>query len=201
MPAPNNLAERLDHMVRLYVAPWSKAGHSDPYPYLTMGDPATDHDLDELERAIGRLLPAEARDVYKWHNGTIVWLGPDIGFKNVGLARSIYDITKKQKALPPLSNGAHQLDARELFEIFDVDKPSLCVRTTVGERLTTSPVYFLDPEMDQLTMAARSISDLVEHFISELEAGHVELTKHGIRWTSEAGAFSFFDRSMTPYGA
>jgi hypothetical protein len=188
-------------MVELYVGPWRNAGHSDSYPYLTLGDPATDNELDEPERAIGRLLPVEARDVYKWHNGTIVWLVPDIGFKNIRLAGSIYDITKKQKSLPPLSNGAEQLDARELFEIFDVDKPSLCVRTTVGERIPTSPVYFLDPEMDQFTMAAKSISDLVEHFIRELEAGHVELTEHGIMWTSEAGAFSFFDRSMTPYGA
>jgi hypothetical protein len=194
-----SLSERLDQMVKLYVAPWRDAGHSEPYPYFTLGNPATDAELDELERAIGRLLPTEARDVYKWHNGCIVWLVPGIGFRNMRLARSIYDITKKQEFVPPLSNGAELLEASELFEIFNVDKPSLCVRTTVDERIPASPVYFLDPEMDQFTMVAKSISDLVDRFIRELEAGHVQLTEHGIMWTSEAGAFSFF-RSMAPYG-
>ena len=194
------LSDRLDQMVELYVAPWRDAGHSEPYPYLTLGDPATDAELDELERAIGRLLPAEARDVYKWHNGCTVWLVPDIGFYNMQVARSIYDITKKQEFLPPLSNATEQLEASELFAIFNVDKPSLCVRTTVDERIAASPVYFLDFEMDQFTMAAKSISDLVAQFIREFEAGHAELTEHGIMWTNGPGAFSFFDRSMVPYG-
>jgi hypothetical protein len=193
------LSERLDRMVELQVAPWKDAGRRDPYPYLKLGDAATENELDDLERAIGRMLPTEVRELYKWHNGCVVWLVPDIGFRNLGLALSIYEIEKKAKSLPRLSNSNGRIEPDELFTVLDVDKPSLCVRTTLGERIPASPVYLLD--VDQLTMVSKSLSALIEHFIGELEAGHVELTEHGIRWASTAGAFSFFDRSMVPYGA
>jgi hypothetical protein len=190
------LPERLDRMVELYLAPWTDAGHSEPYPYMTLGNPATDAELDELERAIGRLLPTEAREVYKWHNGCIVWLVPNIGFDNIRMARAIYDITKKE-VLPPLSNGTEHLEARELFAIFDVDKPSLMVRTTIGERIPASAVYFLD--VDRFTLVSESINGFVEHFIRELGTAGVELTEHGIRWKTESGDARVFDPTHAPW--
>ena len=194
------LSERLDHMVELYVAPWRDAGHSNPYPYLTQGDPATDDELDEMERAIGRLLPDEAREIYRWHNGCGVWLVPNVGFPMLRLSRTVYDVTKEVRRLPDLSNAADQVRPHELFAVFNTNKPLLCVRTTVGQRAPVSPVYYLDMENFDFIVVSKSISALVEHFIDELEAGHVELTEHGIMWTAERGVFSFFEGSMVPYG-
>jgi len=193
------LSERLDHMVELYVAPWKDAGHSDPY--LTLGNPATNNELDDFEEAIGRLLPAEARDVYRWHNGVGVWLVPDVGFPQLRIARAVFEVTKNIEQLPTLSNAADQIEPLELLAVFNIDKPSLCVRTTVGQRVPVSPVYYLDLENFDFIEVSKSISALIEHFIDELQAGHVELTEHGIHWKTARGAFSFFHGSMVPFGA
>jgi hypothetical protein len=164
---------------------------------------ASDTDLDRIEEQLGRLLPDEARQLYRWRNGGgITSIAPDLDFPSLELAlklrRSLdYAVTRGYR-LPDLTNGPDKLDIAALFPVLHINKGFLHVLTTLGDRAPTSALYMLEAESDTLTKVAITIGDLIDELIQALQAGHISYTIHGVLWTRDPLSF---DLAMEPYGS
>lgn len=182
--------ERLERLVAAYEAAVEAAGATWDFSPRA---PASDEELDEIEASVGRLLPQEAREMYRWHNGLGSWLAPEIDFSHVDLARELYSIQCID--LPAVSNACQEIiPVGVLFRVLNLDKVTLDVATTVDVRAPTSRVYYLDFEMGLLTCISETITDLIEEVTIELQRGGVH--RHG---GSVRGAFAY-SPDMVPFG-
>lgn len=107
-----------------------------------------------------------------------------------GVSESINNVR-----LPPLSNAGIKGPQGRMFPVFDMDRVLLAVALTTGSAGDQTPLYYLDFEMDQLTMIARSIGAYIGRLLRALEAGDFEVTRHGLQWTRDPIEVS---SSMTP---
>jgi hypothetical protein len=159
----------------------------------------TDQDLDRLEAEIGRLLPEDARELFLWHDGSPnVNLVPDVSFNPLWVYRNSY-LAVRGDRLGRVTN-AHGGDIKlaVLFEVLNKNKMPFMVLTTKSQRERTSPVYVaLFEDLHDVTMVARSLSDLLIHLTAELESGNTEGTSHGLRWVQDPLQF---ETDMEPYG-
>ena len=86
-----------------------------------------------------------------------------------------------------------------LFTVLNIDTVTFSVLTTTDDRAPVSGLYAsLFADLVDITMIAHSIRGLVEHLIGEFEAGNIEYTEHGVRWTRDV--FSWFRQKMEPFG-
>lgn len=190
------LGERLERLVSLHEAAQRRAG--DPDWKVGLYAPATEAQLDRIDAHLGRLLPEEARELYLWHNGCgYTAFVPGVDFQKLEVAYQWW-LPTRQLATPfEVTNRQGAIEVRVLFPVFNINKLSLDVMTSVERRAKSSPLYLLDLEMTRLTLQAHSIRNFIEHLIGLFEHGYVESTEHGLRWTREPYSF---DPSMTPYG-
>ncbi len=199
MTTESALPGRLDRLTSLYEAAY-RVG--EPNWRVELRPPASDEDLDRIEQRLGRLLPEEARQLYRWHDGSITSIAPALDFHFVELALKVYGslqygVTRGDR-LPDLTNGPETFDTTALFPVFNLNKVLLNVLTTSAARASTSALYLLDAESDALTKVAHTIRDFIEHLIQELEGGYVNYTIHGAMWTRDPYRY---DPAMEPYGA
>lgn len=193
------LGDRLDRLISLYEAayrvgvPGWRAG---------LRPPAGDDDLDRIEKQVGRLLPEEARQLYRWHDGCTTSIAPDLDFDSLELSHKVYGslqyaVTRGYR-LPDLTNGPEKFDTLALFPVFNINKVLLNVLTNSAIRASTSALYMLEAESDTLTKVAHTIRDFIEQLIQSLEEGYVNYTIHGVMWTRDPLRF---DLAMDPYGS
>jgi cell wall assembly regulator SMI1 len=165
---------------------------------VILGPPASDSDLEGVEAEMSRRLPDDARQLYRWHDGCLVWIAPALGFANVGQALATYQLIRDYGLLPELSNDTQTVKSDQLFPIFNIDKVHLCVSVTERARNAVSPVYLLDVEMDQLTHVARSVGDFLDHLLRELDNGNNMVAKqYDVNWAHDPFRF---DSHMIPFG-
>lgn len=195
---PARPRDRLDRLISLYEAAY-RVG--EPNWRVGLRPPASDDELDRIEEQLGRLLPEEARQLYRWHNGCITSIAPAFDFHSAELAHEVhlslqYGVTRGYR-LPDLTNGPETFDTAALFPVFNINKVLINVLTSSARRASTSALYLLDAEFDRLTKVALTVGDFIEHLIQELEAGYVNYTIHGVMWTRDPYRF---DPAMEPYG-
>src|SRR2546430_4702349 len=180
------LGDRLDRLTSLYETAY-RVG--EPNWHVGLRPPARDDDLDRIEEQLGRVLPEEARQLYRWHDGSITSIAPALDFASVELALEVYGslqygVTRGYR-LPDLTNGPERFDTAALFPIFNLNKVLLNVLTASAARPSTSAFYLLDAESDVLTKVAHNNRDFIQHLIQELEGGYVSYTVHGVMWTRD----------------
>ena len=91
-----------------------------------------------------------------------------------------------------------EINLAALFEVLNINKMPFMVLTTESQRERTSPVYVsLFEDLDDVTMVAHGLSDLLTHLIEELESGNTKGTPHGLRWVQDPFQFK---TDMKPYG-
>lgn len=196
MSPPAPLGDRLDRLVWLYETAYQTGT---PGWRVGLRPPASGTDLNRVEQRLGRLLPEEARDLYQWHNGCDrTFLVPDLSFNPLDRAVSIYQATDRT-GIQPVTNGPGSVENVDLFPVFNIDRILFSIRANAKSRATTSPVYVpLIDDLDGVTVVSSSIAALIEHLIVELEAGRVEYTEHGVRWSRDPYPS---DPQMEPYRA
>ncbi len=199
MKQPAALPDRLDRLISLYEAAYRLG---EPNWRVDLRPAASDKDLDRIEEQLHRLLPEEARHLYRWRNGGITSIAPALDFHSAELAHkehlSLHHVARHGYQLPNLTNGPETFDTVALFPVLNINKVLLNVLTASPGRAPTSAVYLLDAESDALTKIALTIRDFIEHLIKELEGGYVEYTIHGVMWTRDPFRF---DPAMEPYGS
>ena len=189
----DQLRNRLERLISLYQAVY-RVG--EPNWHADLQPPARDESVDRIERLLGRLLPEEARELYRWHDGGISSIAPTLRFDSVEWAYKVYE-PMRNFPLPKPTNALDAIETGALFPVFNIEKALFTVPTTSGHIAPSSALYILLLEFNRLTVVAHSIRDFIDHLIREFEEGHAEYAVHGVRWTHDP--YRFHD-GMEPYG-
>jgi hypothetical protein len=189
----------LDRLISLYEKAYRLG---EPDWRVDLSPPASDDALDRIETELGRLLPEEARQLYRWHDGCSPSIVPDLRFNRVKVALEMhlslqYAATHGYR-LPSVTNRPETLEPAALFPVFNIDKTMFNVVTASSRRASTSALYLLDAEFNALTKVAFTVGGFIEHLVEELQRGNVNYTAHGLRWNRDPYRF---DPMMDPYGS
>jgi len=144
--------------------------------------PATDIQLHELENRIGKDLPQDFKQLYKWHNGM-----NDI--KNVGslfygmdfmpIKTIISDHENRIRVLEKikLNKVDKEIDASNIFNPFWIQFGFDGARTGLYIDLSPTPdgnygqIIFIDDEYSVGIFIARSVTEFIDSFQIDLENG------------------------------
>ncbi len=195
MRADKSLIDLMERMLSLYESAHEGSGVD---AHVQRRQPLTEEDLKAFESRVRRLLPDEAHQLYRWHDGCVVYIAPLIGFLPFHVAAKSYDVLHRGK-LPEVSNAPGWQPIGPIFPLLDVYDMPLCVPTSADDHLKHAPLYYLDLENDQLTLLAWTVREFVEDVIIRLESGQTEHTEHGVFFTGSA--VYRFDPVMAPIGS
>ena len=186
-----SLSTRLDRLVSIQNSAYERAGSNFR---IELERPATGPEIERIEAQVGQRLPDELRTLYSWHDGCSVFLVPGVLYRGSGWSSDAFASICNFR-LPALSNAGGERPPGKMLPVFDMDKPLLAVALTPESADSKAPLFYLDFEMDQLTMIARSTGAFIGRLLQELESANFDVTRHGLRWTRDPLALS---RSMTP---
>ena len=171
----------------------------DPDWRIDLRPPADRNALDRIESQLERQLSKDTVELYSWHDGSDggTWFVPFIHFNPLHIAREVYRSVADLGAFA-VSNAADRIDVVDLFPVFQHERILLSVRLTHGRRRETSPLYVIDFEGGQMTEAARTLRDFVDHLIELFERGQYEVNGRELRWTAPPYRV---EPDMEPYGS
>lgn len=193
MSPEESLRARLDRVVSIQNSAYARAGSP---LQIALKPAALDSDIQRLEGQLGGQLPDEVRTLFSWHDGCSVFLVPGVLYRGSEWSSEAFASISKMR-LPALSNADGTGQPATLLPVFDIDRVLLTVALTTEPAGDQTPLFYLDFEMDQLTVIARSIGAYVLRLLRALEAGDFEVTPHGLRWAHDPIEIS---PEMTPIG-
>ena len=188
----NLLRAQLDRVIAIQNSAYDRARSS---IQIALKPAALDRDLRRLDERLGRQLPDEVRTLFSWHDGCSVFLVPGVLYRGSEWSIETFESISNIR-LPALSNAVGTGQPGTLLPLFDMDRVLLTVALP-PEPAGETPLFYLDFEMDQLTMIARSVGAYVLRLLRALEAGNFEVTHHGLRWAHDPTEIS---PEMTPFG-
>jgi hypothetical protein len=188
--ALEELTRRLDAAsIAAGLRPYSQQLHEPAHPSV----------LDRAEHELERLLPAEVRDLFAWHDGAELDLAPSCYFQ--GLSNSVSarrDLL--QFPMPRAANAAFCPDAEDLLPIFSTDGADYCVELSNrgSSRIDTTSVYYLDLERDLLVQMATTLRAFIVHITLRLDDPGLERRPYGLDWV-EADWLIWPSQQMDPW--
>ncbi len=196
MPDAAPLAERLDRLRALEEAAYHKV---DPDWRIDLRPPADRSFVGRIESQLGRHFSKDAIELYRWHDGSGggTWFVPLIDFNALHIAQEVYQAVADTGVFA-VTNSPDTIDAVDLFPVFQHERILLSVRLTRTGSSDVSPLYLIDFELGQLTEAARTLRDFVDHLIELFERGQYEAYGRELRWTAPPYRV---EPDMEPYGS
>ncbi|TDX87301.1 SMI1/KNR4 family protein [Epilithonimonas xixisoli] len=149
---------------------------------LSLQNPATENEVKELEKTIGKELPADFKQLYLWHNG----LNDDENFGSLFYGMDFYPINKiiseyldKKENYSNLNivlkNADKEIKTANIYNIdwikfaFDGSHTHLYLDLTPTQCGQYGQIIFIDDEYEIGILVAGSTSHLIENFANDLE--------------------------------
>ena len=169
------------------IAQWL-AGHAPRILHESLNPPATEADLDALETALGRPLPADYRALYRWHNGLSdeadnwgsLWYGLNL-LPLAEVMDAYHYQTSQTRRTSPLQHAPATIrpDALQnpywLRLGFDGAHGWLLVDLDPAPAGTYGQVLYLAEMQETAFPVAGSVAELAATFAQDLAQGHYTL--------------------------
>ena len=149
---------------------------------LSLQEPATEEQIEELESAIGKTLPQDFKELYQWHNGLTsednlgsLFFGLD--FLPIEQVLDEYYDRESYDPIGPLEKYDKEIDPSNVLNPhwikfgFDGAHTGLYMDLAPSEQGKYGQIIFVDDEYDTAILVANSITELVANFVKDLEDG------------------------------
>jgi len=193
------LAWFLDALVRR-LDEAAKSAQTEPFGSCLL-PPIDPEALALAECAVGRQLPGEVQELYRWHNGGgSASVFPSIHFGSLAHALEAH-LSLASFPLPPVSNGGTDPGVGDLLPVFDSNLDLCAELPRPGEPAShAAALYCVDLERDQLTRLSTSLLGFVQHVLFRLDHVGLVRTDCGLVWADEDW-FAFPSPAMEPWHA
>lgn len=149
---------------------------------LSLQRPATEDEIEELERTIGKSLPTDFKELYLWHNG----LNDEENFGSLFYGMDFFPIDRiisehlnKQENYSsktvPLQKADKEIDSTNIYNkdwikfAFDGAHTGLYLDLASTNYGKPGQIIFIDDEYETGILVANSTTELIENLKNDLE--------------------------------
>ena len=160
---------------------WLK-GHAQRIFNHSLQRPATEIQFDELEKTIGKSLPADFKALYLWHNGLddeenfgSLFYGMDLFPIDRIIEQYLYKKDNDASENIPLQKADKEIDPDNIDNIdwikfaFDGSHTGLFIDLAPSSNGNYGQIIFIDNEYETGIVVANSTAELVKSFKNDLE--------------------------------
>lgn len=160
---------------------------------LSLQKPATEDEIKELEKVMGKTLPGDFKGLYRWHNGLndqenfgSLFYGMD--FFPVSRIIDEYRYKKEQYASEktPLKKADKEIDSATMYTAgwikfaFDGSHTGLFIDLAPTDQGNYGQIIFVDDEYETGILVANSTAELIRKFKDDLENNLYQLDEDAL---------------------
>lgn len=155
--------------------------------------PATENEINELEKSIGKNLPNDFIALYLWHNGLddqenfgSLFYGMDFFPINRVIKEYLYKKENYSSESIPLKKADKEIDPDNIYNVnwikfaFDGSHTGLFIDFAPTEQGHLGQIIFIDDEYETGILVANSTSELINSFENDLENNLYQLDEDAL---------------------